>query len=111
MKTLKRMMVLAAAAAIGGITLAGDIIPVAVHEGSTKSVTLPDELGRDAILRGCSSCPTLRLATNARTEFFIGEVRVSLAAMRLELQRRPEQGMIIRNSHDDRVLLALTISP
>jgi hypothetical protein len=109
MKNSMRVLALSWMAFASGAALA-DIVPAAVHETSSKSITLPKEIGGDAIMHACRACPTLRLATNDRTEFRIGEVRVSLATMRLELQQRTEQLILVRNSPGDRVLVALVLS-
>lgn len=109
MKNLTRTIVVVFAALASGAALSGTPIPAAAHETSTKAITLPAEIGGDAILHACTACPTLRLATNDKTVFRIGDVPVSLAAMRLELKRRPEGGALVRATPDDRVLVALVI--
>jgi hypothetical protein len=111
MKHFTHILVLAWATCVSAAAFAGDIIPAAVHESSTKSIELPMDIGDDAMWRPCPRCTTRRLATNAATVFRIGDVPVSLAVMRLELKRRPEGGMLIQNTPDDRVLVALVIDP
>jgi len=73
------------------------------------SITIPVEDRGYILVKGCSSCSEMRLDTTPDTTFEIGDTPVRREQMRLELQRRPRQLMLLQLTPDYKRVARLVI--
>lgn len=79
------------------------------HEIPARTITLPKMDSGDVIVHGCSSCPTFRFVTNAKTFYRVGQFNVNLTDLRAAFAARPNQIVLLELSADRRSVVLISM--
>ena len=109
MRTFKLLI---AAALLAATTVAPAAEPVlgTANEIIASAYTFPSGTTGTLELKGCTACPTYRFQITERSEFFVGNDRVSLAQLRAAIAMTPEALTLLKLTKDRREVALLFIS-